>query len=87
MTDLTDAFNQAVNAVQNNKANKPIGNDIKLQMYALYKQATLGDISGKKPSALDMVGRAKYTAWEALKGLSLDDAKQRYIETYQQVNQ
>jgi acyl-CoA-binding protein len=86
MTDLTEAFNQAVNAVQNNKPTKPIANDIKLQMYALYKQATLGDISGKKPSALDMVGRAKYTAWEALKGLSIEEAKRRYINTFNQMS-
>jgi hypothetical protein len=86
MTDLNTSFNQAVDAIQNSKADKPIANDVKLQLYALYKQATLGDIAGKKPGALDMVGRAKYTAWEALKGLSMDDAKHRYIDTLKQMN-
>lgn len=86
MTDLNEAFNQAVDAVQNNTTKKPVANDIKLQMYALYKQATLGDISGKKPNPLDMIGRAKYTAWEALKGLSIEDAKQRYVDTFKQMS-
>ncbi len=86
MKELNELFNQAVNAIQNSTINKPVASDIKLQLYALYKQATLGDISGKKPGALDMIGRAKHTAWEALKGLSMDDAKRRYIDTLKHMN-
>ena len=39
------------------------GNDVKLKLYALYKQATEGDVSGKRPGFTDFVGRAKYDAW------------------------
>ena len=51
-----------------------------LKIYALYKQATEGDNEAKKPSFTDMVGRAKWDAWEKLKDMSPDDAKQQYID-------
>ena len=51
-----------------------------LQLYALYKQATEGDVEGKRPGFTDMVGRAKYDAWAAVKGTATDDAMQRYVD-------
>lgn len=78
MSALDEAFAQAQQDVTA-LADDP-GNDAKLALYALYKQATVGDVSGKKPSRLDMVGRAKYDAWTKTKGLSADEAKQRYID-------
>jgi len=78
MSALDEAFAQAQQDVTA-LADDP-GNDAKLALYALYKQATVGDVSGKKPSRLDMVGRAKYDAWTKNKGLSADEAKQRYID-------
>ncbi|OGA97837.1 MAG: acyl-CoA-binding protein [Burkholderiales bacterium RIFCSPHIGHO2_12_FULL_69_20] len=51
-----------------------------LKIYALYKQATAGDVEGKRPGFTDMVGRAKYDAWNGLKGTSADDAMQDYID-------
>jgi acyl-CoA-binding protein len=78
MSDLDAAFTQASEAVTS-LANDP-GNEAKLSLYALYKQATSGDVGGKKPSRFDMVGRAKYEAWEKLAGTSSDDAKQRYVD-------
>ena len=51
-----------------------------LKLYALYKQASEGDVEGKRPGFTDMVGRAKYDAWAAIKGTSGDDAMKRYIE-------
>ena len=53
---------------------------MKLEFYALYKQATAGDVSGKRPGMMDFVGRAKYDAWEKLKGTSSDQAMQQYID-------
>ena len=50
-----------------------------LQLYSLYKQATSGDVSGKRPGMLDPVGRAKYDAWSKLKGNSAEDAMQQYV--------
>ena len=51
-----------------------------LKIYALYKQATAGDVDGKRPGFTDMVGRAKWDAWNELKGKSGDEAKQEYID-------
>jgi diazepam-binding inhibitor (GABA receptor modulating acyl-CoA-binding protein) len=54
-------------------------------LYALYKQATTGDVSGDRPGLTDFVGRAKYDAWAKLKGKSKEDAMQAYIELVQQL--
>jgi acyl-CoA-binding protein len=51
-----------------------------LKIYSLYKQATEGDVEGKRPGFTDMVGRAKYDAWAAVKGTSTDDAMQQYVD-------
>ena len=56
------------------------GNDTKLTLYALYKQASSGDADGKRPGFGDMVGRAKWDAWNALAGKSSDEAKQEYVD-------
>lgn len=55
------------------------GNDVKLRLYALYKQATAGDVAGKRPGMLDLVGRAKYDAWAKLSGTSAADAEAQYV--------
>lgn len=51
-----------------------------LKIYALYKQATEGDNQQEKPGFTDMVGTAKWTAWNKLAGTSQDEAKQQYID-------
>ena len=55
-------------------------NEVLLQLYSLYKQGTEGDVSGKRPGMLDVVGRKKFDAWEALKGKSKDKAMDEYIQ-------
>lgn len=55
-------------------------NDTLLRLYALFKQGSDGDVSGKRPSAISFVDRAKYDAWADLAGMSRDDAKQAYID-------
>ena len=50
-----------------------------LELYGLFKQAKLGDVSGKKPGMLDIKGRAKYEAWAARRGTSKEDAMRAYI--------
>ncbi len=57
-----------------------LGNDVMLDLYALFKQATTGDIAGGRPGMLDLKGRAKYDAWARRKGLTKDAAMQTYIE-------
>ncbi|MDT9000560.1 acyl-CoA-binding protein [Paucibacter sp. APW11] len=51
-----------------------------LKLYALFKQGSSGDVEGSRPGFTDMVGRAKYDAWAALKGTSSDEAMQQYID-------
>jgi acyl-CoA-binding protein len=54
-------------------------NEALLELYSLYKQATEGDVQGKRPGMLDVKGRAKYDAWAARKGLSPQAAMQQYV--------
>jgi acyl-CoA-binding protein len=78
MAHLKVAFEAAV-AASKQLPEKP-DNMTLLKLYALYKQATEGDVEGKRPGFSDMVGRAKYDAWAAVKGKSGDDAMQEYTE-------
>ena len=77
MADLKAEFEAAV-ANSKNLSERP-DNATLLKLYALYKQGTAGDNAEKKPGFGDMVGRAKWEAWNGLKGLSGDDAMQQYI--------
>lgn len=70
-------FEQAVTAVGH--LSQDPGNDTKLRLYALYKQATSGDVTGKRPGFLDLVGRAKYDAWAALAGMPTVQAEADYV--------
>ena len=54
-------------------------NEVRLRMYALYKQATGGDASGKRPGVTNFVGRMKYDAWAGLAGTSPEDAEAQYV--------
>jgi diazepam-binding inhibitor (GABA receptor modulating acyl-CoA-binding protein) len=78
MADLNTAFETAV-ANSKSLSERP-DNATLLKIYALYKQATTGDNAEKKPGFGDMVGRAKWDAWNSLKGTSQDDAKQQYVD-------
>ena len=79
MSDLNAEFEQAAIDVKT-LTSRPSNEDM-LALYANFKQASSGDVAGKRPGMLDMVGRAKYDAWAALKGVSSDDAKQTYVDT------
>jgi acyl-CoA-binding protein len=78
MTDLAKAFQQAV-ADSKSLSERP-DNQTLLQLYALYKQGSDGDVDGKRPGFTDMVGRAKWDAWNELKGTAKETAMQRYID-------
>ena len=58
---------------------RPSNEDL-LALYSLFKQASSGDSTGKRPGAFNMVARAKFDAWAALKGTSAEDARQRYVD-------
>jgi len=78
---VSDLKTQFETAVANSKklAERP-DNATLLKMYGLYKQATVGDNAEKKPGFSDMVGRAKWDAWNGFKGTSSDDAMQQYVD-------
>jgi acyl-CoA-binding protein len=78
MADLKAQFEQAV-AASKSMPEKP-DNMTLLKIYALYKQASSGDVDGKRPGFTDMVGRAKWDAWNEAKGKSTDDAMQEYVD-------
>jgi acyl-CoA-binding protein len=76
--DLKATFEQAMKDVK--KLTERPSDDDMLSLYALYKQATSGDVSGDKPGMFDFVGRAKYEAWAELEGIDADAAMQKYID-------
>ena len=78
MADLKASFEKAV-ADSKKLPDKP-DNATLLQLYALYKQASSGDVDGKRPGFGDMVGRAKWDAWNAVKGKDAKAAMQEYVD-------
>ena len=78
MANLKAQFEAAV-AASKQVPEKP-DNMTLLKIYSLYKQATEGDVEGKRPGFTDMVGRAKYDAWAAVKGKSNEEAMQEYVD-------
>ena len=84
MSDLNTTFEAAV-ANSKNLSERP-DNATLLKIYALYKQGTVGDNTEKKPGFGDMVGRAKWDAWNSLKGTASDAAKQQYIDLIESLN-
>ncbi|MCU0493879.1 MAG: acyl-CoA-binding protein [Chloroflexaceae bacterium] len=78
MSDLKSQFEAAAAQAQN-LTKRPDDNTL-LQLYALYKQATNGDVGGNRPGMMDFVGRAKYDAWAKLKGTAPDSAMQSYVD-------
>ena len=84
MSDLKATFEAAV-AHSKNLSERP-DNATLLKLYALYKQGTAGDNTEKKPGFGDMVGRAKWDAWNSLKGTSNNDAMQQYVDLIQSLS-
>ena len=78
MDELDAQFEAAVAAVRAQRTDPD--NETKLRLYALYKQATVGDVSGRRPGITHPVGRAKYDAWASVSGLSAEEARRRYVE-------
>ena len=74
---LTEDFAAAQGRVQT--LPKRPSNETLLELYSLFKQATVGDVEGKRPGLLDLKGRAKFDAWQSRKGLTQGAAMQQYI--------
>ena len=84
MADLQADFEAAV--ANSKKLSQRPDNATLLKIYGLYKQATVGDNTEKKPGFGDMIGRAKWDAWNGFKGTSSEDAKQQYIDLIQSLS-
>ena len=77
VSDLKSKFEKAV-ADSKSLPERP-DNQTLLKLYALFKQASTGDAEGKRPGFTDMVGRAKWDAWNEIKGKSNDEAMKEYV--------
>lgn len=78
MSNLQAEFVQAQKDV-NTLTARP-DNDALLKLYALFKQATEGDAAGEPPNVFDFVRKAKFDAWNAVKGTTEQDAMKQYVE-------
>ncbi len=77
MPDLKAQFDTA--AEEAKKLPKKPDNNTLLKLYSLFKQATVGDVSGSRPGGFDLEGKLKYDAWAKQKGKSKEAAMQEYI--------
>jgi diazepam-binding inhibitor (GABA receptor modulator, acyl-CoA-binding protein) len=78
-------FEQAV--TRSKELTKRPSNEELLQLYALYKQATEGDVTGDRPGGFDFKAIAKYDAWAEIKGKSKDQAMNDYVDMVNQLHQ
>ena len=85
MADLQEKFEEAARDSQT-LSERPDNNTL-LQLYALYKQATIGDVNTSRPGQFDFVGRAKWDTWQKLKGTSTKDALQQYVDLVDRLKQ
>jgi acyl-CoA-binding protein len=83
MADLRIKFEEAARESQT-LSERPDNNTM-LRLYALYKQATIGNVNTSRPSQFDFVGRAKWDAWEKLKGTSNQEAMQMYVDLVEEL--
>jgi len=74
---LDERFNKAAEDIKK-LVSRPTDAEL-LETYALFKQATVGDVNTARPGMLDFKGKAKWDAWESKKGTSSDAAKEIYI--------
>lgn len=74
-------------AARSKQFTKRPSNEELLQLYALYKQATEGDVSAERPGGFDFKAIAKFDAWEELKGKSKEQAMQEYVNLVDRLHQ
>ncbi|WP_157314224.1 acyl-CoA-binding protein [Chitinibacter sp. FCG-7] len=83
MSELAQRFQTAQNEVV--ELNEAPDVQTKLKLYALYKQASEGDVQGERPSAIQFVAQAKFDAWAKLAGLDREQAMQSYIDLVEEL--
>ena len=74
---IKSEFDETVQRASNLPNQPP---EVLLEMYGLYKQAMMGDVSGKRPGRVKVKARYKFDAWASRKGMSREDAMKEYIE-------
>lgn len=82
MSNLEQRFDEMVIAVRDATIDFTPDNTQKLKLYAFYKQSTEGDVKGECPSIVNLVERAKWQAWNAIKGMSKDKAMEGYLNVF-----
>lgn len=80
---MSEAFQKAAEDAKN-LAQKPTDQEL-LELYANYKQVTVGDCNTERPGFLDFAGKAKWDAWNGRKGTSKEDAEKAYIEKVEEL--
>ncbi|KAF8340382.1 acyl-CoA-binding protein [Cantharellus anzutake] len=77
-------FNKAVEIIQSLPKDGPVQptNDDRLVFYKYFKQATVGDVNTSRPGLLDFTGKAKWDAWDSVKGTTKEDAHVKYVEYF-----
>ncbi len=74
---LMEQFNEATVRIQALPTASP---EVMLKLYGLYKQSTLGDVTGDRPGMLEMRARAKFDAWASRRGMDFAEAREEYVE-------
>jgi acyl-CoA-binding protein len=83
--EIQRQFEAAV--TRSKELSKRPSNEELLQLYALFKQATEGDVSGDRPGGFDFKAIAKYDAWAEVKGKAKTEAMQEYIQLVERLHQ
>jgi diazepam-binding inhibitor (GABA receptor modulating acyl-CoA-binding protein) len=78
---LEEKYNELVQIVQSlpKDGEFQLSNDVKLKFYGFYKQVTVGDVNIPQPYFFNMIERAKWDAWNAIKGMDKQQAMQEYL--------
>lgn len=82
----TEHFNEIVSKVSES-VNKDVPDNVKIDFYKFYKQATIGDCNIPKPSFFNLRDTVKWNAWNSISGMSKEDAQLNYIELYEMITQ
>ncbi|VDM01192.1 unnamed protein product [Schistocephalus solidus] len=83
LSSVPNTFEEAKLALS--KLRKEPDNDIKLKIYALFKQATEGNCTKQRPGRLDFINFAKWQAWSDLGKMTTKVASESYIKLIKQL--
>lgn len=82
--ELSSGFSKASDYVQKNASS--MSSEVLLKLYAYYKQATEGKCNTPKPSWYDLRAKSKWEAWNNLRELPQNEAKQLYINIIRELD-